>query len=288
MAVDRNKAKYVKGLLRENSENSGIPLKEVLENYAYNAIAKRIKAEDIDRKYLLINPRALSLSKEKMTQSINYAYPGDILEDKHKISVDLKHFLQWDNEGEITFKFMTEHRDNRLDVTVDATLDDYTVSVKLKITSAFSLGLKGEERMVNGETYFCYPAEKRLADLGVIMLDRLELISDMSFYEEAFKLLKEADIAARSMTRTLMEKAEASGLKKDERRIKKLRSYEDSPYMKKRWNSYIKKKSGANTDALDWKSVITLCCDFFEPLWLAGCNEDVYLDDWMPALGRWL
>ncbi len=287
MAVDRNKAKYVKGLLRENSEKSGIPLKQILENYAYNTIAKRIKAEDLDKKYLLINPKVLTLLKEKAWQGISYVYSGDAINDKHKISIELKHFLQWNNEGEISFKFVTEQRGNKLDVLIDATLDEYTVTVKLGIISSFSTGLKGEGKTVNGEAFLCYPTEKRLADLGIILLERLELIEDMSSYDEAYKLLTEADISARSMTKTLAEKADAANIKKDERRIKKLRSYEDSPYMKKRWNSYVK-KNGKDYEQSDWKTVSTLCNDFFEPLWIACCDDTVYLGDWMPALGRWL
>ncbi len=289
MAVDRQKAGYIKGVLREKSEDTGIPLKSLLKNHAYNVIAKRFKAEDNDNKYLLINPKALVLSKEDSVQCLNYAYLGDCIKDKSKISIDLKHFLQWDNEGEIGFKFATEQQDNTLFVFADATLEDYTVTVKIKISSSLFIGSQGEEQLINGETYLCYPAEKRLADLGIILLERLELIEDMSIYEEAYKLLTEADITARSMTRTLMEKAEASGLKKDVRRIEKLRSYEGSPYMKKRWKSYInKKKSSKGFEHSDWKAVSTLCNDFYEPLWIACCDDTVYLGDWMPALGRWL
>lgn len=54
--------------------------------------------------------------------------------------------------------------------------------------------------------------------------------------------------------------------------------------MRKRWDKSCKK---VNVDAA-WEDALGLIIGFIEPLWNALCANEIFFDDWMPELGRFL
>ena len=74
------------------------------------------------------------------------------------------------------------------------------------------------------------------------------------------------------------------------RRLEQLGGYRSYTYMKKRWNRYCKRqdKLSEHHDSAGWEETLDLILDFLTPVWSAFCNDEIFYDDWMPELGRFL
>lgn len=54
--------------------------------------------------------------------------------------------------------------------------------------------------------------------------------------------------------------------------------------MRKKWNRVMKKYPRAE----DWKTTHALIAAFILPIWDSAAQDQIFLDSWMPALGRYL
>lgn len=69
------------------------------------------------------------------------------------------------------------------------------------------------------------------------------------------------------------------------RRLQQMTSYKDYGYMRKKWQQYEKKHK---EDFEDWEILMERLLTFLAPIWTALCEDEIFLDDWMPELGRFL
>ena len=117
------------------------------------------------------------------------------------------------------------------------------------------------------------------------IISKLELISSMESYDIVDKVLKNQPVSGRYM----IEELEALVAKDQKvlkyKRMEQLTSYQDYTYMKNRWTKYQKSKKLPLTD---WSEVMKRFLKFAEPIWKAMCENEVFLEDWMPELGRYL
>ena len=70
----------------------------------------------------------------------------------------------------------------------------------------------------------------------------------------------------------------------NEKRLNQLKSYREYGYMRKRWIAACKKQS----IEAKWEDTLDTIVAFLEPIWNALCNNEIFFDDWMPELGRYL
>ena len=114
---------------------------------------------------------------------------------------------------------------------------------------------------------------------------KLELISDMEAYGEANQILKEYSISGRY----ILEEFAAMGQKEPKvvtmKRLQQVASYKDYGYMKKRWQQYERKHGDPKEE---WESVVMRILAFLSPVWTALCEDEIFFDDWMPELERFL
>ena len=54
--------------------------------------------------------------------------------------------------------------------------------------------------------------------------------------------------------------------------------------MRKRWTAACKKVRKEKP----WEDALDIIVAFLEPVWNALCNNEIFFDDWMPELGRYL
>ena len=62
-------------------------------------------------------------------------------------------------------------------------------------------------------------------------------------------------------------------------------SYRDYRYMKKKWNSYLKRQ---NQKEPVWEDVMEKILAFLQPVWEMMQQDMIFIGDWMPELGRYL
>lgn len=116
------------------------------------------------------------------------------------------------------------------------------------------------------------------------IIDKLELIGDMFCYDQVNELLKTQSISGRHIMEELSAKLESKPKLLHPRRVEQIKGYRDYKYMEKRWEKY--KKVHAKEDS--WQEVVDRLVAFFHPIWNALCSDEIFFDDWMPELGRYL
>lgn len=131
---------------------------------------------------------------------------------------------------------------------------------------------------------YSYSPESILADLIFEIMEKLELIGSMESYVSVYLILKNSSISGRHIVDILKEHALEKPKVVSYRRLEQIKGYMDYAYMRKRWDKSCKKM---NVDAA-WEDALGLIIGFIEPLWNALCANEIFFDDWMPELGRFL
>ena len=58
--------------------------------------------------------------------------------------------------------------------------------------------------------------------------------------------------------------------------------------MKKKWNRYVKECGDLDKKEDSWERVLELMEECFRPVWQAIDQDEIFIGDWMPQLGRYL
>jgi hypothetical protein len=176
--------------------------------------------------------------------------------------------------------------------TLRAGYQDMYAPVMVKMTPLLDRNLLPEKRLLplleepgKTLTVFEYSAESRLAEDFFEIMKMLELISDMGTYDRVNQLLKTESINGRHIMEELDEKLKAEPKMRREKRIEQLEGYRDYTYMSKRWQQYERRNAKAEEP---WTEVMDRLLRFGEPIWRALCRKEVFFDDWMPELSRFL
>lgn len=129
-----------------------------------------------------------------------------------------------------------------------------------------------------------YSPESILGEQIFEIMEKLELVSDMKPFASAYEILRDNSISGRHIVDIFKQKAQEKPKIVTMRRLEQIKGYRSYAYMKKRWNRYAK-RTGIDTD---WEDALDLILGFLEPVWTAFCNNEIFFDDWMPELGRFL
>jgi hypothetical protein len=176
--------------------------------------------------------------------------------------------------------------------TLRANYRDMHTPVMVKITPLSERNLLPEKRLLSllaepGKTMtvFEYSAESRLAEDFFEIMKMLELISDMAPYDRVNRILKTESVNGRHMMEELEEKLKAEPKLRREKRMEQLEGYRNYTYMKKRWQQYERRHAAEEEP---WTEVMDRLLRFGTPIWQALCRKEVFFDDWMPELSRFL
>ena len=112
----------------------------------------------------------------------------------------------------------------------------------------------------------------------------------MKLFADSYDILKEYPVSGRRMIDFFKAKSQEKPKVASMRRLEQLGGYRSYTYMKKRWNRYCKRqdKLSEHYDSAGWEETLDLILDFLTPVWSAFCNDEIFYDDWMPELGRFL
>jgi hypothetical protein len=134
-------------------------------------------------------------------------------------------------------------------------------------------------------TYFSYAEENRLAIYVYEIMKKLELISDMAAYDIVNEILKTESVSGRHIMEKMSELSETEPRVLRQKRLEQIAEYRNYTYMKQRWERYQKNK---RQEKEEWEFIIDRFMNFITPIWTALCNNEIFFDDWMPELGRFL
>lgn len=131
----------------------------------------------------------------------------------------------------------------------------------------------------------CYPGEEIVAEKFFNIIEKLELLSDLSDYLELYRIINSEMLSGRKVSEVLRKICKDYGIEMKQQRLDLLLSYQNNNYMMKKWKSYLRHEKIKEPK---WEEVIETIEAFFRNIWDSLCQNMIYLGDWMPELGRFI
>lgn len=289
----------------DKSTKDDIQVSDILYGIAVEDLLQRIEQSSFSEFLWLTNEQAIGLdaykkkSKDRLEflyvesgkkNYLSHAVPGQAL-DQDVISLLLEElFLHTNTESPWQYDMRPMERGlcllltySEMDMQVPVSVYIGTSSVKTQKRKKKEMPFLLEERKTF--TYLCYSKESILAESLFEIMRKLELISDMEAYSEANLILKEYSISGRYILDEFFTMAEKEPKVATMKRLEQVASYRNYGYMKKRWQQYERNHLEQKEE---WESVVTRIMTFISPVWKALCEDEIFFDDWMPELERFL
>lgn len=291
---------------KEKSQRDHISLADILYGYAVEDIMQRINKSSFYPYLWLINDSVLGESAYKKAgkNRLEFFYvesekksfqlavrEGDPFGNR---IVELMKKKLFSNElnAEIQWECFTKEDKNHVEFILTASFMEMKVPLTLWIENAKLSFKKAKERtfslLLEKEktcSYFSYAKESILAEDIFEIMRKLELISDMECYDRVNEFLKKYSVSGRYIIDNLRKLGEKEPKIITEKRLRQISSYKTYGYMKKRWKQYTRYHRDTYEE---WEDVMTRVETFIVPVWTALCKDEVFFDDWMPELERFL
>ena len=290
---------------KQKSIEENISLSDILYGLAVEDLLIRIEKSSFYEFLWLANEQAIGLEayKKKSKERIEYLYvesgkknylshavAGQALDDEvfklllEEIFVESNEDLKWT----YTIQECSKGKCISLlcfymDMQVPLTVYIRTTSAKMQKRKKKEHALLIEEKKYC--SYLCYSKESILAEALFEIMRKLELISDMEAYEEANEILKRYSISGRYILEEFSVMAEKEPKVASMKRLEQVSAYKNYVYMKKRWQQY---ERNHRLEGDDWEQALTRILAFLGPVWKALCEDEIFFDDWMPELERFL
>lgn len=302
MKVGVNEAAELKMI----SEMLKLPFANVLHAYAIEDILLRISKSEFNQYLLLFNGeeeklKATEFNSEGKLQYFYRKSTHKMVPNKIKPGVELSEalmevFLQkvfWDeNKNGIEWVYNLEQEEDAYHIVLSAKYKDMTVPVNMWVKNAPEGKLKTTKEEITPLLqpdkqiiYLAYSAENFMGKHLFEIVNKLELIGDMEAYALINDILKSQPVSGRRIVEELYNFTENNQRVLRQKRIEQIKGYRNYAYMKNRWVQYCKRRN-ISTDP--WEEVVDRLCSFLEPLWISLCKNEIFLDDWMPELERFL
>lgn len=164
------------------------------------------------------------------------------------------------------------------------------VTVEIVVAKMGSQRPKTKERKLMFDerktySYYSYSRESMLSESIFEMMRKLELISNMEVYDTINEILKNQTISGRHVVEELKIMGGNEPKVISMKRLEQITSYRTYGYMKKKWQQYVRNHKATSEE---WEVVMERILSFLTPLWKALCENEIFFDDWMPELGRFL
>lgn len=281
--------------LKKRSEELSIPFADLLWGYAVEDMMLRITKSAYGERLWLMSLPLLGeeVYRQRAKKRIRFFYQengarltaetGELLK-KELFSGENARHIAWDGSVCVLTGGVA------LDMT--ARYFDMDVPLHIEIYSFGALGQipgKREETLtaIAGKeiSYLVYSPESELSYDLFAILDKLELIGSMGSYYDAYRLLKTQPLSGRYVLEELTALTAAAPKLRRPQRLTQLENYRGYAYMRKRWERHL--RSHALPPAA-WDEALSLILTFLTPIWKSLCRNEIFFDDWMPELGRFL
>ena len=293
--------------LKKRSEMLSIPFADLLWGYAVEDLMLRVSTS-ASREFLWLMSLPLlgeEAYRQRAKKRIRFFYKGseeeltpDKLQPGQRLSIAMGEHIKTtlfakENAQKIHWEGTVTALSGGIRLSMIAGYFDMKVPLNIEIYSFGAVsqipGTREEELIAVGGgrtiSYLVYSPESELSyDLFAIM-DKLELIGSMGSYYDAYRLLRTQPLSGRYVLEELTVLTAASPKMRKEQRLKQLDGYRAYTYMRKRWEKYLRNHGLAE---VPWEDAIDLILVFVSPIWESLCRNEIFFDDWMPELGRFL
>ena len=292
--------------LKKRSAELAIPFSDLLRGYMLEDMMIRICNSDYrDVLWLetvpLLGERSYRAREQKRIcffyQESERPVPKDRLRPGQKLSVPmaeqmLADIFGGDNQQDICWEGCVQEAEGNFLFFMEGTYRQMKVPITLKLHGG------QEEKQIPGKreeeltaiagkkvSYLVYAPENQVSRDLFMMMDRLELISDMGCYWRVYETLKTRSLSGRFVLEELETLSEPAVNVKTKKRMAQLAEYRSYAYMRKRWEKYLRNHGQKH---IPWEEALDLILAFAGPVWNCLCDNEIFFDDWMPELGRFL
>jgi hypothetical protein len=284
--------------LKKRSGELAIPFADLLWGYVIEDLMFRIcDSRYGDRLWLETYPvigEAAYREKERKTICFCY-YEGE--KPTHELTEELAERMMdeifgSENFWQVHWRWLAASEEGEVIVRLMAVYYEMDVPVTLAIREIsganLNPGTRQDTLLALGDrqiTYPVYAPENRLCQNAFDIMERLELISDMGAYYNVYRILRSESLRGRCVMEEISVLADASPRIKKEQRLAQIESYRNYAYMRKRWDKYLRNHG---LEPVPWEEALDLILSFLRPIWRCLCHDEVFFDDWMPEIGRFI
>lgn len=282
--------------IRQRSSELQIPFENLLAAAVLEEIVQRIGDSDYKENFWLKNSVSLNLENYKKKVNMNLSYvmkDTDMLHyKKAEIGNVFAELFRNIKKDSIHWNYNLRKDWNVIYANLTATIASIKVPVMIEMEQVMDENLNPyikEIHLFNNNNkkikLKCFPSEYVMVEKFLNVMEKLELINDMSNYMVIYEILKRESLSGRKVWELLNEGCNEHGIEVSEQRFELLVSYHTNRYMKKKWKSYLRHEKKVTPV---WEEVVEMIEVFFSSIWTSMCQNLIYLGDWMPELGRFI
>lgn len=278
--------------LSKKGKNLGLSYAQTLSLFFFEKILLEVSEGGIGDNLWLKEEefQILGKKKKRIPNEITY-YMTNI---SYQLILDsMKQLIEEKKYTEVAWRL--DFYDTELVVDLQAALKKIPVSFKIRVRPIWQEDQYLEEGSyrplllpVPEIPYHKYPLELDIVECLFQILDKLELIGDMRPFAVIYQILRSKALPGRHIYLNMKEFVENSDISALHKRMETVLGYRNYGYMKKRWNRYVKECGDMDRKEDSWERVMGLLEECFNPVWEAIEQDDIFIGDWMPQLGRYL
>lgn len=277
------------------SEQKGIALSDILYGYAVEDLMVRLEKSSFHEDVWIMNEDVLTEEafRKNIKKSLSFYYKESAKKVLNLALVEtlLEEVKEQDRHG-IFWTHTIEKKDKVFFLHLEAHYKDMKVPVVMTLEVVPENAQSPKEKNLELSyvskricKYYSYSKESILAEALFEMLRKLELVGDMSAYSIANDILKKDSISGRHILEEFKFLGEKEPKVVNLKRLEQMEGYQTYAYMEKKWQQY-EKRQGRTPE--EWSQVLKRILKFLGPTWKALCENEIFFDDWMPELERFL
>ena len=282
---------YTKKDLKEKSIECQIPFANLLEGFLLESLLFSIAEADTKNCFWLkdTNRFGIEAYKKEWQQPLRFVYRKEINLTEFFEAVCAK------NPENIIWTFAVEKVNSAYKIQFTGEWEEMTVPLMIEISELSYEAVVPEKIEIKSAFYrkkkiecFYFPAENIVAEQFFSIIKYLELINTMEPYFLIYELVKKDAFDGRHICEALKLLCKKEELTPDLQRFQMFASYENYSFMRKKWKKYVKNQKKISSDFPAWEDLMKKEKMFFEPVWRAVVNDEIFFGDWMPDLERYL
>lgn len=292
--------------LKEISMTRGIPFADLLRGYMVEDLVRRLYGSTFSECFWLLQENGLTLKELALHSEarMDFFYikcakniPSDKLIAGQQISKallevmakevflpDNKFGVRWIfqiDEGHSSYRIRLMGEYHEMQVPLSIRIVELKEEAARAVKVELPMILKPERTIF----YYSYSPENLISEHVFEIMRKLELIGDMKSYGVVNDILRSQSVSGRYILDELTRFAEEEPKVIKLKRMEQIAGYREYAYMRKRWEQYCKKN---DKEMEPWCEVLDRVVSFLQPIWTCLCNNEIFFDDWMPELGRYL
>lgn len=295
-----------KTALKQKSDVLGIPFSNLLAGFVLESLMYLIETSEFADTLWLKNVNIFGVEqyRKKNLLTLEFAYLTDEkvikkgeLRPGQKLSfnmgcVMLAYILKKEKVPEIKWMARPFMKENALDIQLTGEFEEMIVPLRIRVDE-----ITGEEIIPMRKhlalfmdpkqniTYLEYPSDKKLSELLFLVIRDMELIAEMSVYDQIYTILSQEAVDGRRVREMIREYCIRENIPTEKERMDTVLSYRHYAYMRKRWEKYLRHNKRKEPD---WDAVMKKIGGFLPRVWKSICRDEIFFGDWMPGLGRFL